>query len=556
MSLVLKRLNRELLELQKHPVPGIGVEPSEENIMIWHFTMLPSITSVYKDIPFHGTVEFTENYPMIAPKLYFQNKIWARVAISQDKRGFYSPCMSINSVYDSYHPEWAKDAKHGWSGSSSMTHFFLQLQFMMFIDNELLFTEKAYVDDTRNSCLTIKCDKCNHDGSDVSKYRPLIRLPLGSVEPSISDEKVEESILTVASSSSIPPVIGKYEPICYVSRDRVLYTQEVFGTLWNITPRLTETDVMLGVDYMSRSVWNSGPEFRFFSDKQPANFLVPLYFTKEHWSIAKDTFKQTITKITLDYDILGILNLTHDLSDELITVRTLLHTYNGINTSYSENCLIPSFFINQTVQQFFDELSPLITDVVNHYYEDFSVRRESGIRENRFVRFHSHLFSMIRDPTLLQKYMRVAIWSTIYSNKVKYLSMSPEILDRRVIAGNGAKVFNILKDELLRYVIMFLISGFNSTHDHEVPINDQLGDEWLNIFKVVKSIKTMVDFFNLVFIDEKKKWSEVDVDLEIYHIFRYFDKRENIHDTGAHHARYFKHLLKKVKAMNKKKNLK
>lgn len=117
--LALKRLNKDFVELMRNPIHGIGVEPLPDDMMNWHFTILPPGDSIYVGIPFHGSLEFSDKYPLVPPKIFFHHEIYTGgPSVSQNSKGYYSVCMSINQDWYGAHRDWEKDASHGWSGAS------------------------------------------------------------------------------------------------------------------------------------------------------------------------------------------------------------------------------------------------------------------------------------------------------------------------------------------------------------------------------------------------------------------------------------------------------
>ncbi|MEX0597153.1 MAG: ubiquitin-conjugating enzyme E2, partial [Candidatus Paceibacterota bacterium] len=99
MNSTIKRINRDLMELKKHPIPGVGVDAMDGNIMIWHFTVVPPENTPYQGIPFHGSLEFSDKYPIEPPSIYFHNHIISYEINILEKNGKYSPCFSLNQSW-------------------------------------------------------------------------------------------------------------------------------------------------------------------------------------------------------------------------------------------------------------------------------------------------------------------------------------------------------------------------------------------------------------------------------------------------------------------------
>ena len=67
-SLAHKRLLKDLLELEKNPLPGICALPLENNIFEWHCNLLGTPGTPYNGHVFHLVLKFPNNYPDSPPK--------------------------------------------------------------------------------------------------------------------------------------------------------------------------------------------------------------------------------------------------------------------------------------------------------------------------------------------------------------------------------------------------------------------------------------------------------------------------------------------------------
>jgi ubiquitin-protein ligase len=539
MNSTIKRINRDFSELKKKPIPGVGVDVLEGNMMIWHFTIMPPESSKFHNIPFHGNLEFTDKYPMEPPNIYFHHYIESNEGmVVKSERGKFSPCFSLNQDWiPTNHTSWKNENTHGWSISSTMTDYFLQIQYLFF---ELLGQSN-----TRNSPLIIRaeslkysCSICGHNGSDPTKYLPVIKIPIpitqqssNPIEP-LALDPVVESVVESVIERVVEPVVKEYEPICYVSKDRILYSRgnEVYGLLWNVDKEKNIFDTHGSL--MSQSIWNRGDDFHISHNKHKVNFFLPMYFSKEHWLVAKEQFKINMTQMILKYDFLDYNNESHpEYKDEYMFMDVLIPIMKSIGMYISKKYCLDTiflyFFINQTMQQFYDDFLPLVND-------------------------KSLNLSLDRDLVLIQKKLNYEFKQLIKTRTDKYKSISPEILDKKQNIyekpDKGEKIFKILNIEIMNIVYCFLIGKFNCTHDHQETINDQIASDWLNIFNQAKTIKSMTDFFNLFY--NTQKWNDTMVDASINQFLGLRDKNGKM-IKSANLSRHKKHIQKKAKAKSK-----
>jgi ubiquitin-protein ligase len=62
----LKRLQRDHRELSKYPIVNIDARPIGDDLFAWTFTMVAP-SGLWAGIPFHGHMDFTEEYPSKPP---------------------------------------------------------------------------------------------------------------------------------------------------------------------------------------------------------------------------------------------------------------------------------------------------------------------------------------------------------------------------------------------------------------------------------------------------------------------------------------------------------
>jgi ubiquitin-conjugating enzyme E2 J2 len=98
-------LRKELLRLQKEPLPGIIAEPDESNILKWHYAIQgPSETSFQGGI-YVGKLVFATDYPMKGPSISmltpngrFKTNMRLCMSMSDFHPESWNPMWSVSSI--------------------------------------------------------------------------------------------------------------------------------------------------------------------------------------------------------------------------------------------------------------------------------------------------------------------------------------------------------------------------------------------------------------------------------------------------------------------------
>ena len=83
-SKAVKRLQKELKKLKKNPLPNVDADPSGKNMLVWTAKIKGPKGCCYEGGKFKVTITFTDDYPMKAPELQFQTKIYHPSVKSDD----------------------------------------------------------------------------------------------------------------------------------------------------------------------------------------------------------------------------------------------------------------------------------------------------------------------------------------------------------------------------------------------------------------------------------------------------------------------------------------
>lgn len=74
--MAIRRLQSEIMQLNKDPNYFFSVSPNESNFLFWTFTLIGPPETFYEGGIFNGTIEFPKEYPNKPPKLRFKNKMY------------------------------------------------------------------------------------------------------------------------------------------------------------------------------------------------------------------------------------------------------------------------------------------------------------------------------------------------------------------------------------------------------------------------------------------------------------------------------------------------
>jgi ubiquitin-conjugating enzyme E2 J2 len=93
-NICLKRLQKELVAIQKNPIQNISTCPNDSNLLEWHYVIEGPADSVYAGGYYHGMLRFPTEYPYKPPSIFMITK-------SGRFRTNFRLCLSMSD----YHPE-------------------------------------------------------------------------------------------------------------------------------------------------------------------------------------------------------------------------------------------------------------------------------------------------------------------------------------------------------------------------------------------------------------------------------------------------------------------
>merc|ERR1719273_1251232 len=142
-NIAIRRLKRDLIELQRAGIQSIAAHPIDGDIFEWHVNIKPT-DGVYSGVYFHLIMRFPHNYPAKPPTV--------KICTPIRHPNIFGSWLCLSMI----RPHTSTVPYEGWSSAYSATSVCLQLQSFLFadkIDQDGGYQVRAYLssDDVRRS---------------------------------------------------------------------------------------------------------------------------------------------------------------------------------------------------------------------------------------------------------------------------------------------------------------------------------------------------------------------------------------------------------------------
>jgi len=153
----MKRLKRDLLELERSELTSIAAKPLDSNFMEWHVNIKAS-EGMYSGIYLHLILDFPDEYPSTPPNVQICTPI--------DHPNVYGGWLCLSML----RPATGNVPYEGWSGAYSATSVLMQLQSFLFAENIdqdggyqiKASSSRCSISRSIATCKSFQCTKCSH----------------------------------------------------------------------------------------------------------------------------------------------------------------------------------------------------------------------------------------------------------------------------------------------------------------------------------------------------------------------------------------------------------
>jgi stress response protein SCP2/ubiquitin-protein ligase len=158
---------KDLKEIREHPLQDVAAAPLEDNLLVWHVN-LRAPGAILGGAVFHLVIEFSENYPAVAPQVNLCTPL-PHPNVFPNKYGKDNYiCLDMLDAQGAFSTEDQKNRPYtGWSSGYSMLSLLLQLQTFL-LDKEA--QERMRLANT-NAAITaakmFECKSCPHKRNQI-----------------------------------------------------------------------------------------------------------------------------------------------------------------------------------------------------------------------------------------------------------------------------------------------------------------------------------------------------------------------------------------------------
>ena len=212
-STAVSRLMKEFQALQRSPIARANAHPVGDDLLTWKLII---VGEAPYDFPIRIHLDYSADYPNVAPKAYFETSMpfVGGASIIADN-GLQSVCLNIFGNFAFVHTEW-KNQQSGWTPAYTIETIITSIQGLMM--EEMLSDDPREIRKARKLAEGFKCAATGHDGSALAKWWPEVSLQQKQPATPASSEEEEGSSAGPSAVEKAQAVI-KNHYVCYVLKD-------------------------------------------------------------------------------------------------------------------------------------------------------------------------------------------------------------------------------------------------------------------------------------------------------------------------------------------------
>ncbi|CAF1322709.1 unnamed protein product [Rotaria sordida] len=540
-----KRIIRDLRDLDKHPIPGLGVNcPDESNPFVLHCNVLIN-DGPYKGIMIHLILHIPEDYPLtgpagnIAPGLEFDSSYHAH--IHYDGRNGHALCNDLLTNYAEHfrtidHGS-AKQAT-GWSPGYTLSTALLQIV-TFFAEPDLVVNPSPQsIENLHRIVKKFKCITCDHT---YDKPNPIVvdYTAIVSVKPEENQEiltKEDEEQLKVEREriKFQRELIEKLT--CGVTKQNViedniclgyplLIKRDNIGRLWSeIVLELISYDA-----YVAEIQKTGGDKLDFYEHWQfrsvtgrDYNHWLPIYINENHFEKGKLIIQNSISVIhygtargNARYDF------TPSMALSVLTAlmnKSAVQLFNG-QMFESRHAIEAYCHFLRLLMHFIDiypELDRKINDRIENFMRGLRYRNKNIIPDMgefliQIALSSKYKLDEIRKYVYEEYFARQIYWIERNSSIRNLLDIrSPDLLDifKSVKVSNHLLVFNL---EMAQTFIFSGVKKFlDAAYGYPPPV---IVENFQQRLKAIKVIDRYSEFIQAIRLSDKIRSSDDTIDL-------------------------------------------
>ena len=201
-----KRLMSEWMALRHNPLIGGNAAPVGDDLFRWKLIV---VGPAPYDFPIRIELVYPEDYPVTAPKAFFETPIMYTGGATLKVDGRLAVCLNIFGNFAFIHTEW-KDESAGWTPGYTIETIIVSLQGLLM--DSMLSQERRDVDIARRAALAAHCSVTGHIGSDRTKWFPKVAMTADEVR-AMSEAPAGDAVGAAACPAVVDPVY-----VCYVTK--------------------------------------------------------------------------------------------------------------------------------------------------------------------------------------------------------------------------------------------------------------------------------------------------------------------------------------------------